>query len=133
MIEIPDEDAPGDHSGSDVSSGESEVSDEASELSDSPRKRRKSRSKKSKAQKRQKKNAEAPDAANPAVEVLSIETTNHTVRRDRSKDVEHFFSPAYTLEGKKSRNCRKCRYVTTRASVWFYHANYCTTKYSESP
>lgn len=112
VIEIQDED---DNTTSDVSddpndassesSGESEVSEPATS-----RKRKKSqRRKRSKARKRQKKTDHGP--SDIEVQVMDIDSPILSVRRDKSKDVDRFFSPAYTEGGKKLRNCRKCRYA----------------------
>ena len=54
----------------------------------------------------------SPDAVEVEVEVMDIDLPSMlTVRKEKSKDVDEFFSPAYIDETtrKKVRNCRKCR------------------------
>lgn len=94
----------------DGGSGESEVSEPESDNSGSTRKRakrKKSRSK-SKMRKRQKTTAQDSDIE---VVIMDIESTLLSVRRDKSKDVDFFFTPIYTDGGKRMRDCRKCRSV----------------------
>ena len=42
------------------------------------------------------------------IDVQSIPEVPKTTLKDRSRDVDHFFSPSYQNKGKNYRNCRIC-------------------------
>ncbi len=114
VTEVEDEDAPASSTANDAYSSSDKEPCELSTESEASKpdqgtssKRKKSqRCKKSKERKRQKKNYGSIE-----VEVMDIDTPILSVHRDKSKDVDRFFSPAYTEGGKRMCNCCKCRYT----------------------
>jgi hypothetical protein len=49
-----------------------------------------------------------PDGFLMDVDVQPVSETPKTSFKDRSRDVDHFFSPAYKIGDKNHRNCRLC-------------------------
>ncbi|KAL1949584.1 hypothetical protein VTO73DRAFT_8465 [Trametes versicolor] len=134
VTEVEDEDAPASstehdaYSSSDKEPCQLSGESEASEPEGTSSKRKKSqRRRKSKERKRQKKN----HGSDVEVEVMDIDTPILSVRRDKSKDVDRFFSPAYTEGGKRLRNCRKCssgkraKAITSEVSTLRRHLQAC--------
>lgn len=125
ITEVPDEDdhdynIHGDTYTDSESADATSGPDEPQEPEGASKRKRSRRHKKSKGHKRQKKNGSDGHNSDLEVEVMDIESPILFVRRDKSKDVDHFFSPAYTDSGKRMCNCRKCRCVVYATLFYSY-------------